>query len=39
MGALGGIQGNDDDPTGWPKKKYNGQFVLSPRLGVSFPLR
>jgi len=27
-----------DDPTGWPKKKYNGQFVLSPRLGVSFPV-
>jgi hypothetical protein len=27
-----------DDPPGWPKKKYNGQFVISPRLGVSFPI-
>jgi len=26
------------DPSGWPKKKYNGQFAFSPRLGVSFPV-
>jgi hypothetical protein len=26
------------DPAGWPKEKYRGQFKISPRLGVSFPV-
>ncbi|UCD37875.1 MAG: TonB-dependent receptor [Fidelibacterota bacterium] len=27
-----------DDPPGWPGKKSRGTFLLSPRLGASFPI-
>ncbi len=27
-----------DSPPGWPTEKYRGEFKLSPRLGVSFPV-
>ncbi|MBP7461357.1 MAG: TonB-dependent receptor [Candidatus Delongbacteria bacterium] len=27
-----------DNPTGWPTKSSKGQFKISPRLGVSFPI-
>jgi hypothetical protein len=27
-----------DDPPGWPAKKTEGKFYLSPRLGASFPI-
>ena len=27
-----------DSPPNWPTEKYNGEFKISPRLGVSFPV-
>lgn len=27
-----------DDPPGWPTKETKGKFLLSPRLGASFPI-
>lgn len=27
-----------DAPENWPTEKYNGEFKISPRLGVSFPV-
>ncbi|MFC1547282.1 carboxypeptidase regulatory-like domain-containing protein [Candidatus Neomarinimicrobiota bacterium] len=27
-----------DDPPGWPTKKTKGKFLVSPRLGASFPI-